>query len=185
MSTKRNDSMAIIKEISASAIFSDELIYRYYLDRQWDKQKPTVSFIMLNPSTATEEILDPTVKRCYDFAHRWGYGKMCVCNIFALRATNPKEIYKSKDPIGDKNDYYLVYSYTHSDTTILAWGEHGNHLGRGKNVYRLLAGCSAKGKPLYCLKTTKNGQPMHPLYIRGDTEPVVYSPPKDIADFGT
>ena len=49
-------------------------------------------FIMLNPSTADEHLNDPTVRRCMDFASRWGYGTLFVTNLSPLRATDPTEL---------------------------------------------------------------------------------------------
>ena len=38
---------------------------------------------------------------------KWGYGRMDVCNIFALRSTDPKELYKDEDPVGSENDFHI------------------------------------------------------------------------------
>ena len=60
---------------------------------------------MLNPSTADEVKFDPTIKRCYTYAKDWGYGKLMVCNLFALRSTYPQALYSTEiDPIGEDND---------------------------------------------------------------------------------
>lgn len=42
----------------------------------------TVLFIMLNPSTATDILNDPTIRRCIGFAQRWGYAKLLVGNAY-------------------------------------------------------------------------------------------------------
>ena len=49
-------------------------VYRYDLTRVWDRQRPLCLFLMLNPSTADAERSDPTVTRCLNYAHAWGYG---------------------------------------------------------------------------------------------------------------
>ena len=46
------------------AVYSDCERYRYALTRVWDPLEPRLSFVMLNPSTATEVQNDPTVERC-------------------------------------------------------------------------------------------------------------------------
>ena len=63
--------------------------------------------IGLNPSTADEKENDPTIVRCINFAKSWGYGGVCVANLFAFRATLPIEMMASKDPIGKENDVWL------------------------------------------------------------------------------
>lgn len=49
---------------------------------------------MLNPSTADAEIDDPTITRCIGFAKSWGFGGLMVGNLWAYRATDPKELKK-------------------------------------------------------------------------------------------
>ena len=57
-----------------SATFSEDELYRYSLRRVWNPDRNLCAFIMLNPSTADENVLDPTVRRCYNYAQAWGYG---------------------------------------------------------------------------------------------------------------
>src|SRR3546814_16904510 len=62
--------------------------------RIWDDTKPQCMFIMLNPSTADADLDDPTIRRCIGFAKSWGYGGLQVCNLFAYRSTEPRELLK-------------------------------------------------------------------------------------------
>lgn len=55
--------------------------YRYLLWREWNSDRRTVSFIMLNPSRADAEVNDPTITRCINFAKFWGYGRLEVVNL--------------------------------------------------------------------------------------------------------
>jgi len=74
--------------------------YRYALWRIWDKSKPIVLFISLNPSTADEKEDDPTIRRCIGFAKSWGYGGLCMANLFAYRTKSPSEMMSAKDRLG-------------------------------------------------------------------------------------
>jgi hypothetical protein len=56
--------------------------------------------IGLNPSTADENQDDPTITRCINFAKSWGYGGVCVTNLFAYCATVLSDMRASNDPIG-------------------------------------------------------------------------------------
>ena len=49
-------------------------------------------FVLLNPSTAIATIDDPTIRRCMGFAAAWGYREPTVVNLFAIRATKPKDL---------------------------------------------------------------------------------------------
>ena len=86
------------------AILSEDRKYRYVLSRIWDESKSMVMIIGLNPSTADETIDDPTIVRCIDFAKNWGYGGIYMLNLFAFRATLPKDMFSVENPIGDEND---------------------------------------------------------------------------------
>jgi hypothetical protein len=98
--------------------------YRYTWFYQWDhKRKGFVQFIGLNPSTADEDIKDPTVTRCINFAKSWGYAGLYMTNIFAFRATDPKDMKKAARPVGRYNDSWLKTVAERCDVTIAAWGD--------------------------------------------------------------
>lgn len=151
------------------ALFDESGVYRYRLWRLWDASKPPIGFIMLNPSTADESELDPTCRRCKGYAQQWGFGKMIIGNIFALRATDPSELYEHPDPIGPKNDQHLLDIEKKCDGVIAAWGTHGELMDRGDEVVELL------DSQLFALDTTKDGYPNHPLYLPKDIEPEPYN----------
>jgi hypothetical protein len=164
--TDRHDHLAGVDR----AAFSPDGAYRYMLTRRW-APGPTVCWVMLNPSTANAFRSDPTVKRCISFSQRAGYGGLAVVNIYALRSTDPAKLWRHKDPIGPLGDQFIREQAASRTSVIAAWGTHGARNQRGQHVADALADA---GLQLYCLGTTANGQPKHPLYVRGDTPLVPY-----------
>lgn len=159
-------------DAQSEAVYSDCESYRYLLTRVWDAQGPKASFVMLNPSTATETQNDPTVERCERRARALGFGAFRVTNIFAYRATDPRVMRAQADPVGPENDLAIRDSALHwADQIICAWGTHGAHLQRGAQVAALLR---ATGKPLFTLGLTQDGHPKHPLYIGYDRQPELW-----------
>ena len=156
----------------SEAIYSPCEAYRYLLTRTWDTSLGRVLFIMLNPSTATEVQNDATVERCERRARALGFGAFRVTNIFAYRATDPRDMRAQEDPIGPGNDDAILESVPWADQVVCAWGTHGAHLDRGPAVEQLLR---ATGKPLYHLGLSKAGHPKHPLYISYSEQPQIWS----------
>lgn len=140
--------------------------YRYDLWRRWG-EGDIVLFIGLNPSTADDKIDDPTIKRCIQFAKRWGYGGMCIVNLFAYRATKPENMLAQNDPVGPDNMAAIaaITNRPRVKLIVCAWGGEGGHRGQDKAVCALIA---KTGKALFCFQTNKDGSPQHPLYVRGD-----------------
>jgi hypothetical protein len=163
----------IVDGIDCGAIFDLDGRYRYSLWRTWSTRHPRIAFVLLNPSTADEQRNDPTIRRCLGFAQAWHYGSMEVVNLFAYRATDQRELFKANDPIGEENNRFLLQAVEHCSTVVLGWGNRGIFLGRDRQVIHLLAG----RKDVHCLGTTKDGQPRHPLYIKGDTSLVPFCVP--------
>ena len=82
--------------LKTDAEFSACRKYRYALWRTWDESKPYPMIIGLNPSTADENENDPTITRCINFAKSWGYGGVCVINLFVYCATVPSDMKESQ-----------------------------------------------------------------------------------------
>jgi hypothetical protein len=160
--------------ITSSAFISECEKYRYELKRIWNESKPKVLFIMLNPSTADENIDDPTIRRCIGFAKSWNYGGILVGNLFAYRATKPKTLLNVDDPIGKDNLNHLKQMYNESEIIICAWGN-------GKIIKKLGKKFGNDYKPLSCiydkiyyLELSKDGTPKHPLYLKKDLIPIQF-----------
>ncbi|RLA42597.1 MAG: hypothetical protein DRR42_23140 [Gammaproteobacteria bacterium] len=131
--------------------------YRYSLWRTWDESLPYALFIGLNPSTADETTDDNTSRRCIRFASDWGYGGLCMANLFAFRATKPRDMKAAADPIGPENDRWLKQLAGNAGIVIAAWGNSGAFLGRSLVVRQTIPN-------LHCLALNKSGEPVHPLY---------------------
>jgi hypothetical protein len=154
-------------------------LYRYDLTRVWRPDLDRVVFCMLNPSTADGTQDDPTIRRCVGFADAWGYGGLVVVNLFALRATDPKQIfehyYTKGSPVGPDNDRVLLDRTANAPLVVAAWGVHGVMLLRDERVRRLFREANVR---LHHLGITKDGHPRHPLYLKADCRPIPFSSPE-------
>lgn len=144
--------------------------YRYLLGREWNVNKPQITFVMLNPSTADAYQDDSTLRKCINFAQSWGYGSLEVVNLFAYRATKPRDMRQVADPVGSKNNYYLQLATKRAALIIVAWGANGSFQNRNEEVVNLISG----QQPLYCLGLTKHGHPRHPLYMKNNTQLIIF-----------
>ncbi|MBT9317538.1 DUF1643 domain-containing protein [Leptothoe spongobia] len=159
--------------LGGSATFDISHKYRYRLTRSWsDTNTSQVTFIMLNPSQANAEQDDPTIRACSQFAQSWGYTHLSVVNLFAYRTSQPSNLKLELDPIGPDNDRYLIAAAETAKQVILAWGNWGTLLNRAQTIAQLLTPHRHK---LYCLKHNRSGQPRHPLYIRRNTTPILWT----------
>lgn len=147
--------------------------YRYRLSRVWERDEPRVCWILLNPSTATEWLDDPTITRVTGFSRRWGFGSAVVVNLFALRSTDPTALHLAPDPVGPENDAANVEAVESADAVLGAWGNHGNIINPLTGSPRHLEASSllSPDAEIHCLGLTVEGQPRHPLYLRATTRP--------------
>lgn len=149
-----------------SAVISDCGTFRYLLSRVWDDSDPKALIVMLNPSTADAEIDDPTIKSCIRLLNYLGFGGFEVVNLFAFRATNPRELEDALDPIGQVNDSYILEAADRCNEIVCAWGASQIALRRASLVYGML---SIKRLVLHCFGTNVVNRPKHPLYLRTGT----------------
>lgn len=164
--------MTLADGVIGTAEISDDERYRYTLTRSWGTRPLGVLWIMLNPSTASAEDDDPTLRRVQSFTRAWSYDRLVVANLFALRATDPKALHCAA-PIGDDNDARLeaLMRDQATDLVIAAWGTHGGLRFRDAAVIAMAGRCD---RSLHALELTKNGKPKHPLYAKGDRKPIVF-----------
>ena len=94
-----------------------------------------------------------------------------MCNLFALRSTDPAALTASEDPIGTENDKRLLNAARAADAIVCAWGNHGEIMNRGRRVERALRDAGLSGRMRH-LGLTKRGNPRHPLYLRRDARPI-------------
>jgi len=152
-------------------VFSDDRKYRYTLHHEWCPNKPTAAFIGLNPSTADEQELDPTLRRIRGFCESWGFGSFTMLNLFAFRATDPRDMKSAVDPIGPMNDDMIVKTCMSCNMIIACWGNHGSFMGRSKRTKSMLT--NHRFNVSY-LKMTKAGEPSHPLYLSKSLKPILW-----------
>lgn len=162
--------------------------YRYALGRAWDEPtdgRPVFSIVMLNPSTADHAVDDPTIRKCVHFAKQEGCGSLLVRNLFAWRATDPKELRGALDPVGPQNADVLGLDPMFS-IRVAAWGALGPKWLRDRAVVSI--GLVKKTTVMHVLKLTEHGhdrsshfasmttrQPRHPLYLPNVTRAVLWS----------
>jgi hypothetical protein len=145
-------------------IFSPDRVFRYVLEDSWDQDKGSAMFIGLNPSTADEYQLDPTLKRVRRWVDSWGLGGFSMLNLFAFRSPHPTVMQSAPDPEGPNNDYWLRRFAESSHLVVAAWGNGGAWKGRAEFVCELLSGVTDEHpRELFCLGLTRDGFPVHPL----------------------
>lgn len=160
--------------LKADAEISDCGTFRPTLIRVWDWLLPRVLFVMLNPSTADGRRDDRTVKRCVAFAKAWGFGSLEIVNLYSFRAKDPgvlKKAMRAGKDIGDRSgdDRHIVLAAERAQRLVCAWGAHvvGHRMTlRAKAVVALL-----RPRELFCMGWSAEGQPRHPLMLKGVTKP--------------
>jgi len=101
-----------------------------------------------------------------------------MLNIFAYRATDPKDMMAVEDPVGPENDAYTKAAITeayelnsgHLDI-VGGWGNHGQHMDRQNACLALLEPFrKLPNLNIACLGKNANQTPKHPLYIAANKE---------------
>lgn len=185
MDEPRDNSVEVASGALGLATYSDCRKYRYTLRRSLSRADGHVVWILLNPSTATEEVNDPTVAKCCGYTQRAGYGMAIVVNLFALRSTDPKALKTSFaqgiSPIGHENDRTIVEAAISASMVICGWGRYGDLWNRGRYVTNLLLHNGLTDK-LHYLKLLGDNTPGHPLYIKNSLIPQPWATAQEYAN---
>lgn len=163
-----------------TAILSPDGVYRVWLERELGGTRPLVS-IGLNPSTADAEIDDQTMRKEQGFARRWGCGLLIKVNLYAYRATKPKDMWAAQargvdivggDGQGLGNDNWIRMAAARASAAggilLCAWGGHGKPE-RVAQVIAAIREVPGAEQLLKCLGTNNDGSPKHTLYLPYET----------------
>jgi hypothetical protein len=132
-------------------------------------------FVMVNPSTADAVEPDPTITKCIGFARRWGYGGFTVVNLYAYRATYPKDLKAAQkrflDVVGPENDEAIKKAISEADYVVAAWGAIGGPTVRAEQVAKMLP------PNVQTILPTSEGYPGHPLMLSYNLKPQPWQHP--------
>lgn len=158
-------------------IFSPDRRYRYTLLHEWDQifAPRLATVIALNPSTADESDLDPTLRRIRSFCMAREMSGFCMLNLFGFRATDPTVMKAQGDPVGPENDRHILKWARQAEIVIVAWGTHGSFRDRDRQVLSLLR---TAGIQAFCWGLNQNGSPKHPLYLPKSSPLIPYEIPE-------
>lgn len=155
--------------VSGDAVFSACGRYRTVLRRWWgDPSGPYVLWVAMNPSTASYDVDDPTIRKEMKFTRRDGYSVFVKVNVMDYRATNPKDLLApGVEPCSPDNLPTIAQLSRNAASIIMAFGT----LKPRHRVYAAQAtrAILATGKTPMCLGTSKDGSPLHPLYQLDET----------------
>jgi len=116
---------------------------------------PKVLCIGLNPSTADAHKDDRTITNLVALLDRYGYGELCMMNLFALVSKDPQVLRMCPDPVKD-NDEHLRKESVNAKTVIFCWGSFPIAAYRAKVVTQMFPDAVCFGK-------SSRGNPLHPL----------------------
>jgi hypothetical protein len=152
-------------DIAGSASISTCGRFRYHLSRYWSDDARLV-FVMLNPSMANAQEDDNTIRRCIDFGRTLGFGGIEVVNLFAYRATDPRQLRDDGYLIGPETDSWIEgatrAAVERGADVCIAWGNLAHRLARRGEVMAIIKRSGGEPK---CLGRTALGEPRHPLFV--------------------
>ena len=150
--------------------------YRYLLGTQG---KNPLICIGINPSTASPEHLDNTLKSVQRIARANGYDSFLMFNVYAQRATRPEDMDRvCNQALHQENleAFRYVLSRVGEGYTPAIWAAWGTILEKRAYLKDCVADLAAVGQAYHAQwlcagKCSKKGHPHHPLYLRRE-EPV-------------
>lgn len=128
----------------------------------------------INPSTATPENLDPTLKKVKSIATNHNYVNWVMLNVYPQRTTNPNDLHINcdkqlhNDNINEIRN--LLFNFNNADILYA----YGNLISKRpylktclNDIMNLINSIKFIGKK-FCIKQTIKGNPIHPLYQKSN-----------------
>lgn len=165
----------LMKGCRGSALMhGDREEYRPLLVRSWSANPDkTWLWVGMNPSTALATVDDPTIRKELGFTIAGRGNGYVKCNIMDYRATKPIELRAVKAPCSDINLGVIRTQASLAHVIVAAWGAVDDRY--QYFAAQALIAMRQAGKPIYCLGTTDDGRPRHPLYVKGGTNLEIFN----------
>jgi hypothetical protein len=159
------------------AVFDATRRRRYSLVREWSAELPRRAYVGFNPSTADAVDDDPTIRRCIAFAKRDGFGSITMVNLLSERSSDPRKLLGLGEPefaAGARRSAMRAAAQV-----VFMWGgltKAPPNLRELLQYQRERVLADARDLVPCCFAVTKNGEPVHPLYLPGTAQlrPWVY-----------
>jgi hypothetical protein len=152
--------------IRRAAILGFDDSCRFVLERGPSDGR-TAAWLMCNPSTADASLDDQTNRRVVHHSARAGCPRSLIGNVWPLRTAFPSELFKwlgdgtYTEAMQAANLDALAMISAQADVHVVAFGALRSY---ARCVDKALDAFSQGGRvPLYCLGTTGDGLPLHPL----------------------
>ncbi len=147
----------------------DKTNYRYCLTGNEAAKKPLI-VLGLNPSTANEEKPDQTMKKVVSFMESNGFDGFMMLNLYSRRTPYPKKLKSiGIDPKEHEKNLESIKRHISSidqPTILLAFGANIVKINGLVDCFKdIVKECKAYNPKWFCLDTTKDGHPKHPLYL--------------------
>lgn len=156
--------------VGAARFYGDCEQYRLWLSRHWgDPDAPYALWIGMNPSTADALVNDPTVGREVAYTKdTLGLTRYIKTNMLDIRLTDSKKLRKMGAAARSEMNLPTILSLAkEAERVIVCYGVlHKSLQGYARETVEALRG---QGHDLWCLDTTKDGHPKHPLYVKKTT----------------
>jgi hypothetical protein len=180
----RRGGVSPAARLHGSAIFSACGCYRYRLDRTFTTGQIAVGFLLHNPSIASADRDDHSLRRGLALARAWGAARLTYINPYARIATEPGDLFDCVDPIGPDNDRHIgeVAGELASlgGFLIVAFGSFGRNAPErtaiAKRRAETLAIVMAGGCELRALALAKDGTPRHLARLPAGLAPRPWGP---------
>ena len=114
--------------IKCEAIFSDDRTHRFLWKRVWNKDKPLMAVIMLNPCHADNIVTDTTTSLVVNNVARLEeYGGVEILNLYSLLTSKLNFRWNDDSDLNhEENDTYIKKAAEECKTVVMAWGRAGN-----------------------------------------------------------
>ena len=152
--------------IKPNLYIGDDNIQRFVLGV--DGSNPLICF-GINPSTATIDSPDATLKKVEQFSIRGGYDGWIMLNLYAQRATYPKDLHQAVDSkLHTRNMEHITKILQRSNLTL--WAAWGTVIKQRKYLNKCLCDIHQIAIVHDCHwvsygNNTKDGHPRHPCYL--------------------